>query len=830
MRGSALVAGSVTWLLPAFLAAQSATGGATPAQEAGAAATAEPSASEAPAAAAAAEPAGASEPQPATAETAHEASAQAEAGAALQLEAATSETNAAADISAPPPPTAAEQRWPDADPLRLSHNTWFGSTGGVRVIDGASGAPGSLRFQLGFDYFGASDFLEVNDKHRYTSGTLSLSATPIEHLEVFASATSYSSSNNAGNPILLQGSGNFSLGAKGYAKLAPWLAIGADVRGLLLNAIGDVGIKGSSVSAGLRLATTLDFRHLDALALPLVFRANVGYFLDNSSQLIEDTESARYNAIPSSSRRPRADEDRHLINRIERFGLGINRVDLLNLGVGIEVPLRLAEDLFLQPLVEWTLGIPVNRQGFDCLSVPTDANNKGSDGCLAVNGLNAAPSTLTAGLRVLPPVRGLSALVAADIGLLGSSTFVRELAPTRPWALLVTLSYAADMRGSTSQVKYVERHVPVVTHEAPPPAAAPSGTSLRVRGEVVERGTGKPVIGAVVRYPGQEFTPQLTSADGVFISYGLPAGTSALTLEITHPDYESAHCVLPLTAAPTDPAAPVASAPAPAPAKPAARSGLTPLGGSGQPIAPAASSGEPAPAPAEPAAPSGAATYPGLIPGRCELVALPNSSNLLGTVTDFDGKGLPGIQVQLTGPAQRTLTSGTAGELRAEGLPPGEYYAQVDVPEYLFRRVPFTVISRNDATVRLSIAPRPHKPQVLLTQREVKVGSAIVFRPSSADVDSRSTPVLAEIADVLAHNPQVRILVEGHTDNSGDPALNRSLSQRRAEAVRQWLVNSGIDGSRIEAKGFGDEQPIVPNLTAESRARNRRVQFTLLKQ
>jgi outer membrane protein OmpA-like peptidoglycan-associated protein len=48
--------------------------------------------------------------------------------------------------------------------------------------------------------------------------------------------------------------------------------------------------------------------------------------------------------------------------------------------------------------------------------------------------------------------------------------------------------------------------------------------------------------------------------------------------------------------------------------------------------------------------------------------------------------------------------------------------------------------------------------------------------------------------------------------------------------VRQWLINAGIDAARIEAKGFGDEQPLVPNLTPESRARNRRVQFTLIKQ
>jgi OmpA-OmpF porin, OOP family len=818
MRGSALVAGSVTWLLPALIsapiaAAQEASGEVSAEVHESGSVNAAELRQVSPLTPVAETPAPSAEAPNSTVTS----TAPPEAQATVHVDEVLETSATAEHSSAAPQPTAAEARWPEADALRTAHNTWFGSTGGLRVIDGASGAPGTLRFQLGFDYFGASDYLEVNDKHRYTSGTLSLSATPIERLEVFGSATSYASSNNSGNPILLQSAGNFSLGVKGFTRVLPWLAVGADLRGLLLNAIGDVGVKGSSLSAGMRLAATLDFRHLPPLQLPVVLRANVGYYLDNSSKIVEDTESARYNAIPSSSRRPLADEDRHLVNRIERFGLGINRVDLLGFGAGVEVPLKLAQDFFLQPLVEWSLGVPVNRQSYDCLAVPTDATNKTSDGCLAVNGLKAAPSTLSVGVRVLPPVRGLSALLAADIGLLGTSTFVRELAPTRPWALLVSVAYAADMNPPKSEVKYVEQ--PVTVAHVEPPRAAPEATQ-RVRGEVVEQGSGKPVIGAVVRYPGLDFTPQLTSADGVFISYALPASESSLTLEITHPDYESARCVVPLVAASAAPPAAAASS-EPAPAAP--RSGLAVVGGGGQPLTP--------PPAVEPAAASGSASAAvnGMIPGRCELAALPLSSNLVGTVTDNDGKALSGVPVELSGPAQRTLASGPAGELRAEALPPGEYYVQVSSPDYLYKRVPVTIVARNDASVRLSVTPRPRKSQVVLTAREVKIGAEVVFRPSSAEIDLRSTPLLAEVADVLAHNPQVRIQVQGHTDNSGDADTNRVLSQRRADSVRQWLINSGIEATRIEAKGFGDEQPIVPNLTPESRARNRRVQFTLLK-
>jgi OOP family OmpA-OmpF porin len=71
------------------------------------------------------------------------------------------------------------------------------------------------------------------------------------------------------------------------------------------------------------------------------------------------------------------------------------------------------------------------------------------------------------------------------------------------------------------------------------------------------------------------------------------------------------------------------------------------------------------------------------------------------------------------------------------------------------------------------------------------------------------------------------VQVQGHTDNRGDPAANLELSQRRAESVVQWLINAGVESSRLEAKGYGDTRPLVPNLTPANRARNRRVQFMI---
>jgi outer membrane protein OmpA-like peptidoglycan-associated protein len=76
-------------------------------------------------------------------------------------------------------------------------------------------------------------------------------------------------------------------------------------------------------------------------------------------------------------------------------------------------------------------------------------------------------------------------------------------------------------------------------------------------------------------------------------------------------------------------------------------------------------------------------------------------------------------------------------------------------------------------------------------------------------------------------NEKLNIRIEGHTDNQGSAAYNKGLSQRRAEAVVAYLVNKGIDRSRLIARGFGLEKPIADNHTDEGRAMNRRVVFAI---
>ena len=105
------------------------------------------------------------------------------------------------------------------------------------------------------------------------------------------------------------------------------------------------------------------------------------------------------------------------------------------------------------------------------------------------------------------------------------------------------------------------------------------------------------------------------------------------------------------------------------------------------------------------------------------------------------------------------------------------------------------------------------------------VTQGILFATGKADVQPESRPVLKEIAKTLKEHADLKILIEGHTDNVGTPGSNLTLSDARAAAVKAALVSDfGVDGGRVTTKGLGDTKPSVPNATAAGRAQNRRVE------
>ncbi|MEZ4800416.1 MAG: OmpA family protein [Flavobacteriales bacterium] len=157
-------------------------------------------------------------------------------------------------------------------------------------------------------------------------------------------------------------------------------------------------------------------------------------------------------------------------------------------------------------------------------------------------------------------------------------------------------------------------------------------------------------------------------------------------------------------------------------------------------------------------------------------------------------------------------------------IPSGKDYAlNVSKDGYLFHSENFSL--KNYTSMQ------PYSLDVAL--QKLKSGASIVlnnvfFETNKWDILPASKAELNKLAGLLNANPTTRVEISGHTDNVGNDESNMKLSQNRASAVVDYLVKMGIDASRLEAKGYGENQPIASNETEEGRAKNRRTEFKIL--
>jgi len=105
----------------------------------------------------------------------------------------------------------------------------------------------------------------------------------------------------------------------------------------------------------------------------------------------------------------------------------------------------------------------------------------------------------------------------------------------------------------------------------------------------------------------------------------------------------------------------------------------------------------------------------------------------------------------------------------------------------------------------------------------------VLFASNRADLQPGAMQKLHPLVTFLNENPNRNIVIEGHTDNIGSDSYNLDLSQRRAEAVRAFLVQNGIRGTRVAAKGQGESYPVASNTTEAGRQQNRRVEIVILR-
>ena len=166
----------------------------------------------------------------------------------------------------------------------------------------------------------------------------------------------------------------------------------------------------------------------------------------------------------------------------------------------------------------------------------------------------------------------------------------------------------------------------------------------------------------------------------------------------------------------------------------------------------------------------------------------------------------------------------------AAELPGGEYLVRADASGFLLAQQRVQVAAGSTAQVSIELSVRPARPRVRVTDSQLSVRGRVRFKGRTAELNPDTVGLLAEVADALLRDRTLRrVEVQVHTDDQGTRSGNLLLSQQRADSVVAWLTHAGVESHVLQARGYGSTRPLLPNLTPENRARNRRVQFAILE-
>lgn len=202
---------------------------------------------------------------------------------------------------------------------------------------------------------------------------------------------------------------------------------------------------------------------------------------------------------------------------------------------------------------------------------------------------------------------------------------------------------------------------------------------------------------------------------------------------------------------------------------------------------------------------------------------------LRGIVVDsITGAPIPEASVRLidveTGDTIREVLSDRGNGRFLMSLPLDKAYAaHVEARGYLFGSKHFVLKNLAQETYF----------DIRIPLNKIKKGQSITlrnifFETGSYTLTNESNPELRLLRDYLRQNRRMEVEIQGHTDDVGDDGDNQVLSENRAKAVRQWLIDHDIDASRLSAVGYGESQPITPNDSDEGRAQNRRTAFKVI--
>ncbi len=176
---------------------------------------------------------------------------------------------------------------------------------------------------------------------------------------------------------------------------------------------------------------------------------------------------------------------------------------------------------------------------------------------------------------------------------------------------------------------------------------------------------------------------------------------------------------------------------------------------------------------------------------------------------------------------QVALKKGARAPAQVE-MAPGDYAVDIIAPGFLAQTRRVRLAGGNAQPLDFTLVRAPKKKLVKVNNGRVELSKPLRFPEAKAA--PLPDPSLPQLVDLLVRAPTTRLRIEGHTHNQeGDEGARKQLSEARARAVAELLVNAGVDPSRIETEGLGDTRPKAPNFTARGRELNRRVELLLLE-
>lgn len=230
------------------------------------------------------------------------------------------------------------------------------------------------------------------------------------------------------------------------------------------------------------------------------------------------------------------------------------------------------------------------------------------------------------------------------------------------------------------------------------------------------------------------------------------------------------------------------------------------------------------------ASPSGGGTNPGPLEGNVFQVGAAHGTGVISFAGGPESKAATPKLTEAPQPV-RIMVDGQhakvfVGDQRVTNLPNGEFVRS----DRLYLRNTYAASEQQPILIGAIRVAAGGRDLYDVLEREGRfTARGILFVVNSAEIRPESSSVLQEIGSTLQEHPDLRLSIQGHTDGDGDEAYNQELSERRAAAVRRYLIDGfGIEAARLETTGFGESTPVAPNDTAEGKQQNRRVELVKL--